>query len=233
MWFLDQIISYLASARDWFFNAYNEVRGWVSPFYYLSTPLFYLYIAFDRLAIYFSYFNDWVSDAAAKLRTILSYSNIASYFKTIFDAATNAWSWVINAWGNVTDIINSWWSSTQQAVLAWLNDTVTFLLSLIGNLQTWLGTLQAAWDSFKGMIPSISEILSWFSNWWALILEKILAWGGLPAIFVQDLIDSTLRAWFPFYNTLAEIWGTIVEFFTDPLEFLLSRFTDWFLGPEE
>ncbi|MBA7573636.1 hypothetical protein ES708_15434 [subsurface metagenome] len=233
MWFLDQIIYRLNTIKEWFLEAYLEVNGWIAPFRYLATPLWYIYYAFIYLVSSFRDFNTWVSDAAAKLLTILSYSNIASYFKTFFDAATNAWSWVVNAWGNVTGIVNIWWSSTQQVVLSWINDAVTFLLSLIGNLQTWLGTLQEAWDAFKGMIPSISEILAWFSNWWAWILARILAWGGLPARLIQDLIDSTLLAWFPFYNTLAEIWSAIVEFFADPLEFLWARFTDWFLGREE
>ncbi|GAJ02576.1 unnamed protein product, partial [marine sediment metagenome] len=29
-----------------------------------------------------------------------------------------------------------------------------------------------------------------------------------------------------------ELWDDIAKFFTDPLEWLLSKFTDWFLGKE-
>ena len=228
MWFLDQIISYLASARDWLFSAYDEVRGWVSPFHYLSTPLFYIWIAFDRLVIYFSYFNDWVTDTATKLTTILSYANISSYFSYYFDAAAAAWSWVANSWWNVTNIINSWWSSAQYTVLAWIDDAKYWLQTQINSLNIWVSNLQASINELLALIPSISEIIAWFSNWWSLILAAIISWGGLPAALIQDLINSTLRLWFPFYDALAGLWNNIAEFFADPLDWIYNKLEEFF-----
>lgn len=233
MWFIDQMVTWLGSVTDFFYAAFLEVRGWVWPFHYLSTPLWGIYVAFWWITYYFGQFNAFLDLVYNKIGTILSYLDITSYFKTFFDYALWAWDWISNAWGNVTDIVDSWWSSASLTVRTWIDGAYQFARSSIDQVNIWLSSLQVAWDNFKGMIPSLSEILAWFADWPAKILSQITYWGALPGKLIQDLINGTLKEWFPFYDTLAEIWSTIVEFFVDPLEFLLARFTDWFLGPEE
>lgn len=228
MWFLDQIVSWLGSARDSLYSAYLEVRGWIWPFHHLSTPLYNIYTAFYYLTIYFSYFNDWVEDTATKLTTILSYANITSYFSYYFDAATNAWTWVVNAVSNVTSIINSWWSSAQYTVLAWIDNAKYWLQTQINSLNVWVSNLQASINELLALIPSMSEIIAWFSNWWSLILAQIISWGGLPAALIQDLINSTLRLWFPFYDELASLWNNIRDFFADPLGWIYNKLEEFF-----
>lgn len=228
MWFISSIISWLGSISDYFYDAYREVIDWVWPFYYLAYPLYYLYIGFYNLANYFGYFGDWVNDVAAKAANILSLTQIYSYFSYYFDAALNAWDWVVNAFGNVWTIVDDWWSSVRYTVLAWVEEAKSYAAALVDNVSYRLSSLQSAWDNFKGMIPSISEIIAWFANWWAKILANIISWGALPGSVISTLIDSKIRDWFPFYDDLAALWGDIVLFFTDPLQWLYDRAEEFF-----
>lgn len=232
MWFLDQIISWLTTIKFLFRDAYYEVTGWVYPFNQLAGPLWDIYYGFIYLVIYFRDFNDWVNDTVIKLTTILSYTNIYAYFEPYFTAALGAWNWILNSAWNIWVVVDSWWSSMSLTVQSWIDLAKDMLLLLIGGLESTLGTLQAAWDSFVGMIPSISEILSWFGNWWGWILARIISWGGLPAALIQGLIDSTLLSWFPWYDTLVQIWNEIVAFFANPWDYIEAKFVNWWLGPE-
>lgn len=232
MWFLDQIISWLTTIKFLFRDAYYEVASWTYPFNQLASPLWDIYYAFIYLVIYFRDFRDWVADTAIKLTTILSYANISSYFSSIFNAATNAWNWVLNSAYNIWAAVEVWWSSMSLTVQGWIDSAKQLLLLLIGELELVVVALQAAWETFLSWIPSLSEIISWFSNWWGWILEKILAWGGLSATSIMDLILSTLKDWFPWYDTLAEIWDEIVAFFASPWDYIEAKFVNWWLGPE-
>jgi len=232
MWFLDQIVSWLNSIKEWFFAAYLEVSTWTWPFNNLATPLWYIYTAFIYLKAYFIDFNDWVNDTVIKLTTILSYANISSYFSSIFNAATNAWNWILNATWNIWVEVENWWSSVSLTVQSWIDAAKDMLLLLIGELELAVVALQAAWETFQSWIPSLTEILSWFTDWWGWILARIISWGGLPATLIQALIDSTLLSWFPWYDTLVEIWNEIVAFFANPWDYIEAKFVNWWLGPE-
>jgi len=92
--------------------------------------------------------------------------------------------------------------------------------------------LQGSWDTFKGKIPSIDQIIAWFSNWWGSVLARIIAWGALTGAQVDELISSRLKDFDPFWAGWQDFKDRVVEFFSDPVEFIWDRFTDWFLGPE-
>lgn len=232
MWFLDQIVSYLASARDYLFDAYHTVRDWVSPFSLLSTPLYWLYYAFYYLTYYFGSFNTWLDWAAGRIDQILSIGTITSYFQTWISYATNAWTWIQNAWSNVYNIINEWWASAQQTVLVWISDAKTWASVQINNLSVWVNNLQTSVNAILAQLPSFNEVLAWFKNWWANILSSLTSWWNERLLDVRGLIQSELRDWFPFYDDLVNLWSSIKEFFVDPLGWLEAKFTDWFLGKE-
>jgi hypothetical protein len=232
MWFFDQILAWLNTIKSWFLTAYYEVSGWVWPFNNLATPLWEIYYAFIYLVIYFRDFRDWVNDTANRLLDIIGYDEIYSYFSTFINYATNAWSWVLNAWSNVTAIINTWWSSASLTVQSWIDYTKEILLLLYDELRLQVIALEALWAQFLDWIPTLSEIISWYANAWGWILSHILAWGGLSASSILALILSTLKEWFPWYDDLAAIWDQIVAFFVAPWDWLQEKFVNWWLGPE-
>lgn len=232
MWFLNIIISYLGNIRDWFLSAYNEVKGWVWPFNNLATPLYYLYYAFSYVTLYFGYFNDWVATANTKLSQILDINQIIVYLKTWLDYATYAWQWVGNAISNVTSIITSWWSSAQETVLAWIEQAKQWTLAQIQNLAAAMVEVQAWWNSFKSNLPTLSEIIAWFQSWWPNILSMLGSWWIERLLDVEALFNSWFLELSPLWEGWQEIREEVFEFFSDPLEWLWARFTDWFLGPE-
>ena len=71
-------------------------------------------------------------------------------------------------------------------------------------------------------------ITSFLSEFKASILPQLTTFAD-----VDERIKEFQRTWQDLFNFYETFRNDIVAFFTDPLEFLLARFTDWFLGPEE
>ncbi|MBA7693216.1 hypothetical protein ES703_101792 [subsurface metagenome] len=156
---------------------------------------------------------------------------IARFFYYLCDLFNNlAWAFYSFAqWAyDVESIINSWWSSAQYTVLSWIEDAKQWAGAQIDSLRSTINYILAWWDEFKPKIPSIDEILSWFTDWWGKTLANIISWGALTGIQISTLIDSKIKDWLPFYDELAALWGDIKLFFTDPLQWAYDRGEEFF-----
>lgn len=220
MWFLYQIVSWLGHVRDYLFDAYIEVSGWYHPFNNLAYPLYWLYYAFYYITYYFGLLSEWLNWAASRIDQILSISTIQSYFQAFINYASWAWSWISNAWSNVTSIINTWWSSTQQTILVWINNAAEWLQAQVDGLGVWVSNLQASVNNLLAQIPSINELIAWFSDWWPKILTPLTSWWNEKLLDIESLVQSEIKDWFPFYDELTSLWNSIKEFFTDPEDWL-------------
>jgi len=228
MTFLNAIINWCNTASDYFYEIYLDVYYWVAPFN-ATAPFFYeICLVFNGLAWQFSYFNDWVVDAVNRLNTILNWDAIRSYILGWLPNLQSVSTWFTNWWNEVTSVIASWWNTTQYTVQGWIDTAKQYLQTQINSLNTWVTSLEADVSELLSQMPSINEILAWFSNWWANILVKVQEWWNDTLPDVNALIDSTLRDWFPFYNDLVALWNDIKLFFTDPLEWLYVKMDDWF-----
>jgi len=118
-------------------------------------------------------------------------------------------------------------------VIGWIVEAKGYAASLVAGVSGWLTNLQAAWDEFKGLIPTIDEVISWWGNWAGSVLATIDTWWDSTVLEVQGFIDSAFTEREPFWAGWQDWRDKVIEFFTDPLEWLLEKFTDWFLGPEE
>ncbi|KKN28991.1 hypothetical protein LCGC14_0848570 [marine sediment metagenome] len=231
--FLDLIVGWLVSVSDFFYEAYLEVNSWVWPFRGLAFPLHLIYRAFFYVAHYFGVFAEYMVMVATRIVQIFSLEQITAYLQNVIDAAFNAWDWISNAFGNVWNIIDDWWTAATLTVQGWIEIATEGFTNLkvlwdefwVITWPRWTATLAALGsqigDFFTNTLPDLLSYLK-LENWWN---------GKLFAI--DGLIGSKIVEWFPFYDNLVEIWNDIVEFFSDPGEFLLSRLADWFLGPEE
>jgi hypothetical protein len=220
MWFIDSIFSLVWDISDWFWNLAISIPDWLDPYQWFSTPLFWISDLFWSLLTPIAQFGDWTWDVYYQLQNMITESRIFSLLQTWLNYAEWAWDWVSNAWYYVWNMIEDWWAGVEWQVRMWIQDAQDWVLMLVYDVQTWLNTLQRNWDNFKGMIPSISEIVSWFGDWWARILAPLTDWWNERLLDAQGLIDSTLRTWFPFYNQLTALWSSIALFFTDPEEWL-------------
>lgn len=172
--------------------------------------------------------EDWWEEVSDAVEGILNWSTIRSLIRSWLTGIETLIEWFTDWVTLVTGVIGDWWEDVQTTVTGWINEAKEALQELIDDLETWLGSLQEAWDNFKGKIPSIDEVLTWFSNWWAAILIPLTAWWNERLLDVNTLIINTLQEWFPFYNDLVALWEDIKAFFIDPLQWVYDRLDDWF-----
>ncbi len=233
MWFLNYIVEWLNSVTGYFYDAYQEVIGWVWPFYLLYLPLYFLYRAFAYITYWFGQFNEWLDWAAGRIDAILSSWDIWSYFKPWFGYATDAWNWVANAFLNVWHIVENWWSEAQYIVQGWIADASNWLQELIAASERGLAFLRESIQWFFDNMLTINEIIQWWKDWLGKIAAALIRWGFATLLDVTGLIASAFLEREGFWAGWQDFRGKVADFFTDPLEFLWTLFADWFLGPEE
>lgn len=232
MSFLVNIISVLKSIGDWWYNAYIEVKSWAWPFNNLATPLYWVTLFFYQLTTLFTSFNDWVSYTADMIASILNWTSIKALIKSWLTGIESVISWFASWASNVTSVINSWWSSVKNTVKGWINDVEDYLWSLINNLSTSFTNLKVQVQTLLDKIPTINEILAWFGDWWGKILANIISWGALTATQIDAVIGSWLKSYAPFWAGWQDVRDNVIGFLSNPLDWIMDKFTDWFLGPE-
>lgn len=228
MQFIDWIIQELNDISDFFYKIYLEVLSWVYPFWLVADFFYQLSKLFNWLAWDFYDFGIWVNDVAAKIGKILSWETIEQYITDWLRWLPSPLNWFVNLWSEVWDEIRDWWSGTEYTVQGWIDVARQYLQNQLDSLTSWVTSLQASWDDFKGRIPSLDAIISWFPNWWGATLANIITWGALTATQIDSFIDSKIKEWLPFIASLQALWKDIELFFTDPLQWLYDRMDEWF-----
>lgn len=232
MWLIDQIFSLVWDISGWFYEAFQEVKDWTWPLHYLAPPLYYIHRAFFDLLTPIAQLGDWADNVTTEIGRILSLGEITLYLEYWLDRAEWSWQWITDAWYHVTDLVDTWWSSTQLTVRAWIDEATTTLQLLINDLSTSFQLLNKAWDDFKGMIPTIDQVIYWWNNWTGNVLTLVDTWWTSTMGEVEGLIDSAFAERESWWAGWSDFRSSVAEFFGDPLEYLWTRFTDWFLGPE-
>ena len=232
MAFMNWIVERLSDAAGFFWDIGLEVYDWVWPFYLASDFFFSLQGVFANLAWDFSEFAEWVDDAVGQLADILSWSNIRSLIEGWLDGIDDIIDWFGNWWVWVGQEIDDWWQSVKDDVQGLIDSATQGLAGLLATWDSfwnitwpqWMGefdTLLAAWDDFwTTTFPDLVNF-SWLETWFN---TKILD--------IQRLIDTAIGNWAPLLESWQEVKDNVIEFSADPLEWLWTRFTDWFLGPE-
>jgi len=218
--FMGWIIEKLNSVSGWFYGVYLIVIDWPWPFWYAAEAFYWLSTYFNGLAWNFYDFSIWVDDIANKIVTILSFANIYDYFKDFFDAAINAWAWVVDSFWNVWDVVDIWWTSTSTTVLDWIDATKDWARLWIDYLQDQIVALTAQINDLVSLIPDMTEILAWFSNWTGNVVSAIDSWWTGALSQVQSLINSAFIEREPFWAGWQDWRDKVTEFFTDPEDWL-------------
>lgn len=232
MSFMTSIIDALDSVSDWFYKLYLEVYGWVYPFWLTADFFYQLSVLFNTLAWRFYDFSLWVSEVQGKVSLVLSWSTIWSSVLGMVPNLLQLRDWFYNWVTFVTNTVNTWWGATSLTVQAWVQSAKDMATSLFNQLNNALASLQSAWDSFKGKVPTIDAVISWWGNWWGNVLPQLGTWWNSRLLEVQGLIDSAFLTRQSLWSGWQEMRENVVEFFADPVELIWNRFTNWFLGPE-
>lgn len=202
---INRVVELLNSITTVFYNAYLETRGWIYPFSLVANFFYTLSIIFNSVAWQFYYFGQWVDYVTNRVAGILSYENIASYFKSFFNASSDALEWVRGAFKNVTNIVDTWWSETRLTVQSWIDITRQALQSNLDAVSKTLGTLQETVSDLKGEIPTKNEVLTW----------------------ITALIDTRTKELKPFWEGWQEMRTQVTDFFTDPGKWFMDRIEGW------
>lgn len=248
MSFINWIIEACNDASDFFYEIYLEVYGWIYPFWLAATFFYSLCLIFNDLAWDFYYFGNWVNDVANKITQILSYANIAAYFRKWFDWAEDAWDWVTNAYSNIVSNVTTWWDASNNPIRLFIkaadqaiSNTLSILSAAFNNLKVawdnfwtvifpqWIASLQNLWNSFTAFVASIGQtILEYLQAFWNSTIFPAFQsiWQFLSALHIPtwdeiwSFVFSKLPGIDDILNWWAEFWLDVKTFFTEPLIWL-------------
>lgn len=232
MEFIDDLFSLFWDISDFFYAAAEVAKDWVWPFSILQVPLLAIAEAFwdmlDPIADWYA----WTGALNATIAGFLDSSGIIKLLTTWIDYAEAAYTWISNASKNILGVIGSWWLGVSDTVKSWIDDAKAYAKALVDAVALNLATLQKTWDDFWTLTwpvwtGKVDQVIIDLASFFTDVLPTLATWEG-----VQTLIEDTIKEWFPFYDDLVALWDSIKEFFTDPLEYLWAKATDWFLGAE-
>ncbi len=228
MRFTDPIFSLVWDISDFFFDAFLTVEEWIWPFNLLQYPLYAIRQAFFQLLSPIANLGEWIDSVGSGAGGILDMWDILDFLAPWLDFATRAFNWTQNAALIISRQINEWWSSTGNQVQGWIDSAVAGFQSLISQVSASLGDLRTEWDNFwtltwPALVLDLGSLRSSWESFVSTSLPGLATWSG-----TGDLIDSTIRTWFPFYDDLVTLWGDMLEFFTNPLDYLASLLERWF-----
>lgn len=252
---LSDVFSYI---RNRFYNLaywFSSVGNWLedqgSPLKYLA-PFFYsvrdlnhtIGNYFDDAYQFTRTLEDILDDAWTKAKQVFNYvyDVLVDKVNDALNAAGNAWDKAVDAWHLADDV---WDYAT-----GWLRDKAVDAWHRAGNVwgtvTDWLK--EQAVDAYNKAVWAYEQIAAAVTA----ASQDIYAWvRGIPAEIaafvngvvadieavttdiVQTLINTALAAIAGPINLINLWFDAIQDFFNDPLGWLESKFTDWFLGPEE
>ena len=232
MSFMVWIIEELERAEEFFYDAYQEVKGWIWPFYLLKYPLYGLYGVFKWLVEGFYEFYQWLDWAADRIDEILSWTNIRSLIRSWLYGIESALAW-----------FRSWTTFVGQYIDDWWTGILPYILTYVDNAVGGLVDLAAIWDNFwtvswPALLEDLEVIRENWSSFWSVTFPTLVSftwlttWWNSRLLEIQDLINTALLDLEGSLAGWQEIRDAVFEFFADPLEWLWTRFTNWFLGPE-
>lgn len=224
---ISRILEYLNSITTVFYNLYLETRGWIYPFSLVASFFYTLSTITNSIAWQFYYFSQWVENVTDKLANILSYENIAAHFRSFFNSASEALEWVRQAPKNIINTVDTWWEGVKLTIWSRIDIAKEALQSNLDAVNNRIFSVKEAWDSFKSKIPSINEVLTWFTNWRGKVTSTIITWGALTSKEINELLASRTKELKPFWEGWQELRAQVTEFFTDPGKWFFDRVEGW------
>jgi hypothetical protein len=215
-----------------FYSLYLTTLGWVWPFWYVAEPFYGLSSLFNTLAVAFSDFCDRVNNLISQVANVLSWDTIWSYIVSRIPNLEAIRDWFYSLDSNILAIIISWWLATNVTVQGWIaaaTQPFIYVVTAWSNFwnYTWpqlvagIDNLRAYWDYFWGVTLPTLVSNSGLTTWWNSRLQD-----------VQGLIDSAFSARAGLWSGWQDMRTKVAEFFGNPVQYIWTRFIDWFLGPE-
>jgi hypothetical protein len=175
---------------------------------------------------------NWYDQVTDDIADFLTWEYWLSLWQDWYSRLAEVWEWFLDWLSNVWAAVDQWWEEVRTTVLQWINAATEGFAEL---KVAWDNFWNITWQEWTGNLIELR--LLWDTFWtytFPTLLDdiKLEAWWTGKLADIDALIRGKLEDWFPFYDDLTDIWEDIKTFFNDPLEWLWTRFTDWFLGKE-
>ena len=169
--------------------------------------------ALNRIATWWTDLGDW---------WLTRVDIIKGLIKTVLETLTT--------WGTV---LRDWWDTRVNLIKGWIGVAADFLKSLIDNVSKGLNKLTVLWDNFwtstwPQFTKNFNDIWVKVGNFFTVTLPTLASNLNVVKAFNDFRLE-----WSTLLNFWGEYWKGVIEFFINPLDWLLDRFTDWFLGREK
>lgn len=149
---------------------------------------------------------DWISSVIAWLEDLIQ--EIKDFISLAREKFNEITVFISNFFHNVGDTITEWWGGVIDTVKEWVNTAKEFVLDVVENLKKTVDKLDVAWDNF--WTKTFPTLASKFD--------------------VSDMIQNAFLEWKDVLNFVSIMRAEIMEFFSNPVEFVWNQFTDWFFG---
>lgn len=156
-------------------------------------------------------FGTEIDHIIVAIKAFINWDNLLAWFKDWGDKILEAWNWVTSAITNILAAIGDWWLEVQETVKGWIAIAVEGLAPLL-----------EAWDNFWTVIFPTLVSFTWLGTWWDSRLLDI-----------QGLIDTAFAIRKSWWEGWQDIRDTVIEFFTNPLNWLVTRIEVWFWEEEQ
>jgi len=169
--------------------------------------------------------NDWwdtISQAVSDIGNLgTAISNAIAWVKGI---PTEIRTYVSGA----IDTVKAWVLTQIPDILAWVKghalDLYNAIKGYIVDIAAWVS--QHALDLYNAIKGYIVDAGAWFTGHISDIWDAIKG-------FVADAIAAQLALFAELYNWFEWYKEVVKSFFISPFDWLVDKFTDWFLGPEK
>ncbi|MDD4986416.1 MAG: hypothetical protein PHQ43_11655 [Dehalococcoidales bacterium] len=210
-------MSWLDTLVSWFAIFSNTAATWEYNASTWSWPLSALYGFFvalsnvaDGMFAGMLDFRTWLYQLANSLSEVYGWQNVINWLKAQIDSLAGVITWVANWSSNVANLVSTWWTSMSDTVKSWISTAIQGLPDML-----------TAWSNFiTETLPTLFD-LQYAESWWK---SKLVDLG--------ELISSAFVEREDLWNGWTDFRQRVSDFFSDPLEWIWSRFTDWFLGGE-
>lgn len=221
--FFDYIREWFINATQFFINlALESYYSWYIPDF--MGDMFNALSTFtSRVAGYLWDASNWYDWLAYKITTFLSGLDLELWFSEWKQKILDVWYWFNGRWKWFIQEVGIWWSSVTSEVQGWIDVAKQGLETLIAQANTLIGNLQESWGNFKGKIPTIDQVIYWWSNWTGNVTAVISAWWTGALLQVQGLINSAFIEREPFWAGWQDWRDKVIELFSDPEKWLLDR----------
>ena len=229
---ISKVIEFLGWLQEALYKAYREIYDLGPPFWYFAWPFYLAADAVNRLGWAFYDFYFWVGEIQDRIQFVMTPSEYIGWIYSFWPLLSQIHDWFRDRINKIKEVVNEWWTATSSTVLDWIDTAKAWAKIWIDWLDNRVSQLEVRLDNLVIEFPDVTELLAWFSNWPGNVWSIIDNWWISTMGEIQGLISSAFKEREPFWAGWQDFRDRVAEFFTDPVEFVWARFTDWFLGPE-